>query len=268
MAAEAMATIRVEEVSDTYLDYDLYLAQQTWDDEDWDFYYENRDAEECEREIAWEEATEEQKREGNFYDALYWRYSDETFAMNKELPKDYCVTWYVANVWPRFVLWHKDKPLAGFKHENKQHVVPFAKASPEARETMVNDFHDRDAVMTAREQQAQLLDNLMGMAYTPLEDYYAACKGLLALGFTETSYGPLSEPLALYESDRDEFLSWSGHDKVFYHCDKDIRVGQDSPSCFCVLGDDAPPLMGIGHTVEQLPNVVKALKLHAEGVTA
>ena len=127
MATErGTATICVEKASDTYLDYDLYMAQQTWDDEDWDAYDRQCDDEAFERELAWEEASEEQKREANYYDGLHQRYCDETLVLNKKLPAEYCVTWYVASVWPRFVLWHDNKPLAGFKNEHKGQIVSFA----------------------------------------------------------------------------------------------------------------------------------------------
>ena len=130
---------------DTFLDYDLWLEQQSWTDEDWRQHEADVEHERIERERLDAEMTEADRREMDYWDGLYNGYADEVLAMNEELPAGYKVTWHIAAVWPRYVLWHDDKPLAGFKHENKQHVVPFAKASPEAREAMMSDFHNKQA---------------------------------------------------------------------------------------------------------------------------
>ena len=121
-----MAAIVVENAQDTYLDYDLHLDQQTWDEEQWDDYYDQLAIDEAEREYAWENATDEQKHEAAFYEGLHNRTCDDAFAINQQLPPGYAVTWYVASVWPRFVLWHGDTPIALYKNEHKENLVPYA----------------------------------------------------------------------------------------------------------------------------------------------
>ena len=145
MAAEVVG-IRVDSEADTYLDWDLYLEQQTWDEEDWEAYYEQEAIDQAEREYAWENATDEQKREGEFYVGMHKSTCAETFALMKELPPGFCVTWYVAHNWPRYVLWEQGQPIAGFRSENKGKIVKYAHASPDVRKTMGNDFQQPKAV--------------------------------------------------------------------------------------------------------------------------
>ena len=139
--AEEVVGIRVDSEADTYLDWDLYLEQQTWDDEDWEAYYEQEAIDQAEREYAWENATDEQKRESDFYVGMHKSTCAETFALMKELPQGFCVTWYVAHCWPRYVLWEQGKPIAGFRSENKGKIVEYAHASPDVRKAMGNDFN-------------------------------------------------------------------------------------------------------------------------------
>ena len=116
----------VQNPQDTYLNYDLYVDQQTWDEDDWARYDEQCFHDQIEREIAWENATDEQKHEAAYYEGLHDSTCDETFAINQQLPPGYAVTWYVASVWPRFVLWHGDTPIALYKNEHKENLVPYA----------------------------------------------------------------------------------------------------------------------------------------------
>ena len=128
MAAEAeVVGIRVDSEADTYLDWDLYLEQQAWDEEDWEAYYE-------------------QKRESDFYVGMHKSTCAEAFALIKELPQGCFVTWYVAHCWPRYVLWEQGKPIAGFRSENKGKIVEYAHASPDVRKVMGNDFNKPKAV--------------------------------------------------------------------------------------------------------------------------
>lgn len=142
-----MAAITIATPQDTYLDYDLYLAQQEWTPEDWAAHEECELQDEIEREIAQaqiaamsEEDQQMYAADAAFYEGLHEDNCKETFAMNEQVPDGYAVTWYVAHCWPRYVLWQGENPIAGFKSENAKYIVEFAQASEDRRKEIFADM--------------------------------------------------------------------------------------------------------------------------------
>ena len=109
MAAEVATMTR----EDTFLDFDLWSRQQSWMDEDWADHENTGDAEEWSGKFCGRMQPSRTEARGRVLRQHGdGGYADETLAMNDQVPEGYKVTWYIANVWPRFVLWHDEKPLA------------------------------------------------------------------------------------------------------------------------------------------------------------